>query len=175
MLASLTLSSSPADAPLTAPSLRTHRPTTRGTGCYSKAVEKARMQITLFFWPLKVLTSPLTHVLEGQGPVRHRQDVWWSVYVPCTYDEVMRNPAVATMNGIGEEISPVYGGIGRQSRHKLTVTKLACMCLRNLHWCTNSGCTQCILTHKHAHAHTHTHTHTNTHTHTHQGRSVAQG
>jgi len=48
---------------------------------YSKAVEKARMQITLFFWPLKVLTSPLTHVLEGQGPVRHRQDVWWSVYV----------------------------------------------------------------------------------------------
>ena len=171
MLASLTLSSSPADAPLTAPSLRTHRPTTRGTGCYSKAVEKARMQITLFFLPLKVLTSPLTHVLEGQGPVRHRQDVWWSVYVPC--DEVMRNPA--TMNGIGEEISPVYGGIGRQSRHKLTVTKLACMCLRNLHWCTNSGCTQCILTHKHAHAHTHTHTHTNTHTHTHQGRSVAQG
>ena len=123
------------------------------------------MQITLFFLPLKVLTSPLTHVLEGQGPVRRRQDVWWSVYVPCTYDEVMRNPAVATVNG--EEISPVYGGIGKQSRHKLTVTKPACMCLRNLHWCTNSGCTQCILTHKHAHAHTHTHIHTQTHTHTH--------
>ena len=41
---------------------------------FSKAVEKARMQITLFFWPLKV--AP--HVLEGQGPVRHRQDVWWA-------------------------------------------------------------------------------------------------
>ena len=92
MLASLTLSSSPADAPLTA--YAAGQPLV-AQDAYSKAVEKARMQITLFFWPLKVLTSPLTHMLEGQGPVRHRQDVWWSVYVPC--DEVMRNPA--TMNG----------------------------------------------------------------------------
>ena len=78
------------------------------------------------------------HVLEGQGPVRHRQDVWWASVCAVHVRRGHEEPS-ATMVSVRKfplctakwkAISPVYGELEGKP-----VTKLACMCLCNLLIC----------------------------------------
>ena len=78
------------------------------------------------------------HVLEGQCPVRHRQDVWWASVCAVHVRRGHEEPS-ATMVSVRKfplctakwkAISPVYGELEGKP-----VTKLACMCLCNLLIC----------------------------------------